>query len=101
MCSAPLDLFTMLQTNPGNENINEALRNLNINKLGGNRNKAFGNTIRRNEGMKGRVIGQNVDAIKMYKEVSKFLCLYGLKGNLEFMFYPPPIELWKFYTEPK
>ena len=78
MCSAPLDLISMLEKMPGFEGMNEAMRHLNIQKLGLNQIKAtqpYG-TLRRNDGFKGRnsVLPGNksnaLDPAKMFREVS-------------------------------
>ena len=69
MCSAPLDLISMLEKMPGFENMNEAMKHLNVQKLGLNQTKAtqpYG-TIKRNEHLKGKSTAP--DPARMFREV--------------------------------
>ena len=79
MCSVPLDLFSMLEKNPGNEHITDAMRALNK-KHSQNALLPSYATLGRAGGARGMprprastiALGakSNVDAKKMYNEVS-------------------------------
>ena len=69
MCSAPLDLISMLEKMPGFENMTDAMKGLNLTELGLNQSKAtqpYG-TIKRGEGLKGK--NAAADPAKMFREV--------------------------------
>ena len=74
MCSAPLDLLSMLQKIPGNVDVTDAMKHLNIQQLGGNQSKATPKYGTLGKGVRGSVLpGSKINApdpIKMYKEVS-------------------------------
>ena len=75
MCSAPLDLISMLEKMPGFENMTDAMKGLNLDELGVNQSKAtqpYG-TIKRGEGLKGKNAAAN--PAKMFAEV-RFLKIY-------------------------
>ena len=73
MCSSHLDLISMLEKMPGFENMNYAIKLLNIEKLGLNQNKTQNYaTLKRGEG--GLKAKAALDPEKMFREVRRNLC---------------------------
>ena len=73
MCSSHLDLISMLEKMPGFENMNYAIKLLNIEKLGLNQNKTQNySTLKRGEG--GLRAKAALDPEKMFREVRQNHC---------------------------
>ena len=87
MCSAPLDLISMLEKMPGFENMTDAMKGLNLTELGLNQSKAtqpYG-TIKRGEGLKGK--NAAADPAKMFREVRSFkLCFFEYESFIFFLY---------------